>query len=128
MPVIRPRSFRLAFALLIGASIVGACSVDNADMQAPSCSGLNCSEPGPPTNPQDVPSSLMGAPDASALPPSSPAQAACGIGSCLPDDTAECVPPEEPGSGADAGVESDAGTGGPSLLEAVNRRNVGMVQ
>jgi hypothetical protein len=115
VPVIRPRSFSLAFALLVGASIGGACSVDNADMQAPSCSGLNCSEPGPPMNAQDVPSSLTGAPDASALPPSSPAKEACGIGSCLPDDTAECVPPAEPGSSSgDAGVERDAGTD-PSL-------------
>jgi hypothetical protein len=88
-------------------------------MAAPSCSGLNCGVLGPPAGVQDVPGSLSGAPDASAQPPSLPAKAACGVGSCLPDDGVECVPPAGPVSpgSLDAG-STDAGGFDPSGFDA----------
>ncbi|HWO09743.1 MAG TPA: hypothetical protein VNN80_09700, partial [Polyangiaceae bacterium] len=113
VPVNRPRLCRLAFALLLGVGSVGACSVDDADMAASTCSGLSCRELGPPTTPQEVLPTLSGAPDAATPPPLAPAKEACGAGSCLPDNASDCldyVPPEPPGGGgADAGVELDAG-------------------
>jgi len=83
-------------------------------MAASDCTGLrlSCSELGPPTPAQEVPTSLSDAPDASAPPPAAPAKAACGAGSCLPDDENQCadyVPPEPPRGSADAGVDVDAG-------------------
>lgn len=128
--MIRPRLCKLSFALLLGVGVVGACSVDDADMAAASCSGINCSDLGPPERPQEVPTSLSDAPDAAPTPPSSPAKAACGMGSCLPDDARACrdytppPPPADAGTDLDAGVDdeepdasaaSDAGAEGPSI-------------
>jgi len=134
MPAIRPRLCKLTFALLAGASVAVACSVDDAGMEMPGCSGLSCTtDRGPPADPTNVESGATGAPDASADPPSSPAKAECGPGSCLPDDGNACAdysppepprPPEvdagapedagSPAEPADAGI-SDAGPDGPSI-------------
>jgi hypothetical protein len=119
---------KVAFALLTGVSLAVACSVDHADMAMPACSGLNCSDPGPPSNAQDVPTSVSGAADASVAPDPEPAKEACGVGSCMPDDASECrdyEPPPQPDQDTlDAGVgdagstpEGDAGldAGGPNI-------------
>lgn len=114
MPVTKPRLFKLAFALLTGAGVSVACSVDDANMATPPCSGLNCSTGvSDPINVTNVPTSASGALDASAPAPPSPAKLACGVGSCLPEDRGACadyVPPTEPG-GPDAGAGLDAGVG-----------------
>jgi hypothetical protein len=85
--------------------------VDDADMAASGCTGLSCGVLGPPNPPQEVPAWLSDAPDGSAPSSDSPAKAACGVGSCLPDDATECadyVPPAPPGGNEDAGIDSDA--------------------
>lgn len=130
MPVIKPRLCQLSFALLFGAVAVGACSVDNARLAASDCVGLSCGSLGPPAPVQNVPVYSSNASDAS-VPPSSPAKAACGAGSCLPDDGLACenhvptpapvVPPSSngaldaglPSTGVDGGV--DGGSAGPAL-------------
>lgn len=110
-------------------------------MAPTSCIGLNCGVFGPPSEPQNVPSSLSGAPDASAAGGSAPAKAECGIGSCLPDDLGACngySPPAptvpngqlDGGVAADAGVDggavgadagADAGAGGPQIDGSFNQ-------
>jgi hypothetical protein len=114
VPVTRPRLFKPLFALLVGASAVVACSVDHANMAQPACVGLNCGQPDPPAPSQTVPSSLADTPDAAPV-LDSPAKAACGLGTCLPDDALACegysLPsgPARPPPVADAGVNADAG-------------------
>jgi hypothetical protein len=107
--------YRLSFALLVGVSVAVACSVDDAEKAAVTCSGLNCAmltEDPPPE--QTVPG-LAGVPDASAPPPEPRAKAECGPGSCLPDDVEACVDHMEPAPGqADAGVALDAGAPAPA--------------
>lgn len=129
MPVNKPRLCRLTFALLFGVSVVGACSVDSADMTAADCTGLSCGVLGPPMPPQDVPTTLSDAPDAAAPAPVTPAKDICGVGSCLPDDATECtdyVPPPEPSGGNDAGVDVDAGVAPePPVLDAGAPRDAG---
>ena len=116
MPVIRPRLFQLSFALLFGAVAVGACSVDNALLAPSACVGLSCGSLGPPAPVQDVPVYSSNASDAAV--PSAPAKAACGVGSCLPDDSSACeghvptpptVPPRTGNGTLDAGL-ADAGS------------------
>lgn len=93
-----------------------ACSVDDADMPSAACTGLNCEGVVPPAGSQDVRGDLEDAPDASAAPTGLPAKAACGAGSCMPDDADACLdysppvaPPDETGA-LDAGVApGDAG-------------------
>jgi hypothetical protein len=90
-------------------------------MDAPSCSGLSCSDLGPPSKPTNVMSGATGAADAAAAPPVSPAKLECGPGSCLPDDVDACasyVPPNPPNNPVDAGVELDAGGGGEDFGDA----------
>jgi hypothetical protein len=83
----------------------------------------------PPAGPQDVRGDLNNAPDASGESTELPAKAACGVGSCLPDDPDACLgyaPPVNPGdddgaldAGAlpesDAGLDSGADGGSPNV-------------
>lgn len=96
-----------------------ACSVDDATMPGAACTGLNCDGVVPPTSSQDVSSDFRDAPDASAPPTGRPAKAACGVGSCLPDDPEACqdyappaTPPDDDGDGLDAGVPPGGGDAG----------------
>lgn len=123
MPVTKPRLCKLAFALLTGAGVIVACSVDDASKATIACSGLNCSSGvSAPIGPTDVPTRASGAPDAAAGPAAPPAKLECGVGSCLPEDLSACsdyTPPPDPAAndGADAGVGLDAGTA-PGLGDA----------
>jgi hypothetical protein len=101
---------------------VVACSVDDASMARTTCVGLNCSQPTPPAAPTTVPGSLADTPDASPV-LDSPAKAACGVGSCLPDDVTACEGYSEPlvltpspvpaVQGPDAGAEAGLDAGAP---------------
>lgn len=96
-----------------------ACSVDDAGMPESACTGLNCSGVTAPAGMQGVRGGLSDAPDAMAQPVDPPAKAACGVGSCLPDDADACrgyTPPQAPptdaeglDAGAAAGESGDAG-------------------
>lgn len=101
------RWVRLSFALLLGASAVGACSVDRAEDKGVACTGLSCYpvSTGDPIQP-DV--SVRG-PDASTttLPL---LKVVCGEGSCVPDDRRACADYRPPPSSE---VETDAGSPGP---------------
>jgi hypothetical protein len=88
VPVIRPRLFQLSFALLVGAGVVGACSVDDANMKSTPCSGVNCNRDLSNPTAQDLPGSLAVAADAAA--PIALVKPACGVGSCLPDNRQSC--------------------------------------
>lgn len=129
VPVIQPRWVQLPFALLLGAAVVAACSVDDANMPENACTGLNCNGVAPPAGAMDVHGESTDAPDASADSTELPAKAACGVGSCLPDDSDACLdysspPPPLPGGngaldagvapapGADAGLSLDGGVDG----------------
>jgi hypothetical protein len=115
VPVIGPRLYRLSFALLVGASVAVACSVDDAEKAPVSCSGLNCSPLGDTPPPDTNVPGVAGSPDASTAPPSPSAKAECGPGSCLPDDVEACIDHSEPPPGqADAGVDLDAGAPSPA--------------
>jgi hypothetical protein len=115
VPVTKPRLCKLAFALLTGAGVVVACSVDDANMATSTCSGLNCStQVEGPVDATDLPTRASGAPDAAAPPPAPPAKPECGVGSCLPEDLAACSdysPPPEPGADAGSGIDAGANPG-----------------
>jgi hypothetical protein len=119
LPAAARRSRSPVLALLIAFTGVAGCDVNDAVTGAPPCRGVGCATADASAEPTSPPIELGSDDAASGATPPPAVKAACGVGTCSPDDIVSCQGYMPPGGiGSDPGSDLDAGSDPAPPLDA----------